>query len=242
MKNTFIFLFSFFFIPIINISRHKPITNLFEKFQNYVNEGKIVLNTTHYFIFDELNVISPIPNITKMEILNQKQNEIYSNNGISTYIFIVSQLEGQDNISNISFLLYFDLELSHFAGAKNLIIALYVFDLDELQIGPPSIDLTISKEYVESIKNKLFNNFESGKYYDGLLEYLDDIEYYFGNKDEEKMSKEEIKKFLILFGIVFAIIIAISIGLCMFKRIFCGDFEDNENDNKIINPNYFNFE
>ena len=100
----------------------------------------------------------------------------------------------------------------------------------------------MSKEYVESIKNKLFNNFESGKYYDGLLEYLDDIEYYFGNKDEEKMSKEEIKKFLILFGIVFAIIIAISIGLCMFKRIFCGDFEDYENDNRIINPNYFNFE
>ena len=118
MKNTFIFLFSFFFIPIINISRHKPLTNLFEKFQNNVNEGKIVLNTTHYFIFDELNVISPIPNITKMEILNQKQNEIYSNNGISTYIFIVSQLEGQDNISNISFLLYFDLELSHFLEPK----------------------------------------------------------------------------------------------------------------------------
>ena len=53
-----------------------------------------------------------------MEILNQKQNEIYSNNGISTYIFIVSQLEGQDNISNISFLLYFDLELSHFLEPK----------------------------------------------------------------------------------------------------------------------------
>ena len=242
MRNILIFLFSFLFIPIINISNlseYKPVTNIIEKLQNYIKEGKMVLNNTNYFIFDEISIISPIPNVTKIEILNQKQKEIYSNNEISTYIFIVSQLEGQDqneNINSIMTWLYADIVFCYFSGIRNSIIALYLFNSEELEIGfAPSLEYKISKEYVEIIKTNFLKNFKIGKYYDGLLKYLDDIDYYFGNKKPNKLSKEQIKTILIWILISFAIIIIISIGLCMFKRIFCGSFEPYENDNIIFN-------
>ena len=237
MKNILIFLFSFLFIQIINIPEYKPVTNLIEKLLIYIKEGKMVLNSTHYFIFDELNIISEIPNITKIEVLNQKQKDIYSNNGISTYIFIVSQLEGHDqNLISIMDLLYVDIAFLYSSGMRNSIIALYLFNSKELKIGfAPSIEYKISNEYVEIIKTNFLKNFANGKYYDGLLKYFDDIDYYFEKKKQNKLSKKQIKTVLIYFLITFVIIIIISIGLCMFKRIFCGSFEPYENGNLIFN-------
>ena len=67
---------------------------IWNKTKNYINQGKIILNINKtHFIFDELNYTKLDINSTKMHALYKRQEKIYKEYNITTYIFIVDDLD-----------------------------------------------------------------------------------------------------------------------------------------------------
>ena len=85
-----------FFIFIIQISLFTslPSDDLWIKIKNYINQGKMIVNKnkTHFF-FDELNCTKLDINSTKMQALYKRQEQIYKDFNLSTYIIIVDNFD-----------------------------------------------------------------------------------------------------------------------------------------------------
>ena len=74
----------------INLGSFSPSDTIWKKTLEYITEGKMkVFEGRNYFVFDESNYTSLDVNDDKMEILYQKQKELYTNYGIPNYIFVV---------------------------------------------------------------------------------------------------------------------------------------------------------
>ena len=216
MKNI---IFNILIIIVLNdnIHTYEPITKLWVKVQTYIKEGKMVVENKTHFIFDELNVTQYQLNSTEMKYLYQKQEELYHNQGISTFIFIIYNLE--DNLSTLQSFLIIDIIMTYKVGIIDSIIAIYIIESETLELYiRPYIDNKITKNNQNNIKNNLQTNLKNEKYYKGLVKYIEEIDYYVGKKDAESLSDEEKKAFLIGFSIVFSILVIAFLAVCMIRK------------------------
>ena len=88
-----------FIIQIILFSSF-PSDDIWKKINKYINQGKMLVNENKtHFIFDELNYTKLDINSTKMQTLYKKQEQIFKEFNLATYIIIVDNLD--ENIETI---------------------------------------------------------------------------------------------------------------------------------------------
>ena len=156
------------FFLTFNILISLPSDDIWNKIQNYANDGKMIINKQKtYFIFDELNYIGLDINNHKMEIMYKKQEEIFNKYNVSNYIIIVKNLDEQkESIDS------FISNLSKYLGNKygvemdKSVIAFLSIESRIIRILPGEITKkTIKIDRVESMVKKLYPYFEKEKYF-----------------------------------------------------------------------------
>ena len=89
LKLIIVFLFSF-----VRPRTDKPSTWIWEEASNAIkNELMIVPEDKTRFIFDQKNYLKEEINSTKMEMLYEKQDNVYNKTGIQNYIFFVDNID-----------------------------------------------------------------------------------------------------------------------------------------------------
>ena len=89
-------------------------------------DEKMKLTNHHHIIFEESNYTEVPINDNKMEVLYQKQENIFQKNQISSYIFVVENIyETQEKIESVVDHLYNYLENYFQINLSNSVIALF---------------------------------------------------------------------------------------------------------------------
>ena len=100
--------FAFIIISFINILTSLPSDQIWTKTLSYIEQGKMIINENKtHFIFDESNYTALDINGNKMNILYEKQENISKKYNISNYIFIIDNLdENEESIEAATFNLF----------------------------------------------------------------------------------------------------------------------------------------
>ena len=88
----FYFYLALVFQVIVSISS-LPSEDLWNKTLQYISEGKMKSFGKNYFIFDEENYTSLDINSKKMNILYDKQKDLYNHYSLRTFLFISKKLD-----------------------------------------------------------------------------------------------------------------------------------------------------
>ena len=223
------------FFLCINIILLLPSDEVWNKTMQYYEEGKMLIFGKKHFIFDEYNYTKLDINDTKMIDLYKKQDDIYLNYSISTYIFAIQNINETEE---------YDLKINIIENLKQFgvdtnktIFTVISIDTERavIYIGPE-----IDRRYSEfsrnnSIENNLLDNIRSKNYYKAWNFFLDDIIYYcekiliIGSGPPEANNYGKII-IIIIASTVILLIIAISIIVIKIIKK-----RDTNNKNKKIN-------
>lgn len=149
-------------------------------------------NKTH-FIFEEKNFTSLGIDDKKMKALYNKQDKIYKQCGITSYIFAVSKInETIETLDSIRTNTRDNLRKNGY-DVDNSIFS--VFSIDPISgliyTGSNTRAKYISNDDAKLMKEKIINNFEKKNYYNAWDDFFDDIIYFCNNKTENKTSISE---------------------------------------------------
>ena len=224
------------FFLCINIILLLPPDEVWNKTMQYYEEGKMLIFDKKHFIFDEYNYTQLDINDTKMIDLYKKQDDIYLNYSISTFIFAIQNINETEE---------YDLKINIIENLKqfgvdtnNTIFTVISIDTEWTVIY---IGNEICGRYWEfsrnnSIKNNLIDNIRSKNYYEAWNFFLDDIIYYCESEILPLINGADevnnIGKIIIIIISSTVILFVISILIIVFK-IF--KKRGTNNKNKEIN-------
>ena len=228
----FYFYLALVFQVIVSISS-LPSEDLWNKTLQYISEGKMKSFGKNYFIFDEENYTSLDINSKKMNILYDKQKDLYNHYSLRTFLFISKKLDRsiEDPYSirnNIR-----DHLKNYGVYINNTVFVLISVETIESILYTGSI---IKKSYISDNDAVILNNdikqyIKKKEYYEALENFLIDIEDYFiykntnnnkGNNNNSTYSTTSYYKYsndspnilTIIFVIIFDVLTVVSIVCC----------------------------
>lgn len=216
--------FLLFIFLQINLCNFYPSDTIWKKTLKYIAEGKMkVFEGRNFFIFDESNYTSLDINDDKMEILYQKQKELYINYGIPNYIFVVdNHNENSESLTEATHNLAAYLNKEFSIDKNKAIIGYLSIQSRRIKIRTGEI---IRKNITDLDAQNMINNLrtylQKEAYYEAWIKFIDDINYY--RDDNSKVinrvrssSKKSNQTFLIIIIIIGSIfIIALIIFICI---------------------------
>ncbi len=171
-------------LSLVNLFKCLPSDDIWYKLKTYIEENKIVLNDNRgHFIYDESNYTGLPLNSTKMEILYQKQKELFFKYNLANYIFVVDYLDEnlesiEDAANNLSRYLnnIFKIDM------EQSIIALFSMRTKRVRIRTGKITRENILDYeASSIINNLVPYMRSEQYYDAWIKLIENIDEYYNN-------------------------------------------------------------
>ena len=166
------------FILIINSIFSLPSDEIWNKTMQFFKEKKMLDFNKKHFIFDEYNYTKLDINDIKMQSLYEKQNDIYNNYHITTFIFLVKYINETEEPLNSTFRTNMRENLKNFGIFVNYTL-FTVISVDTkkalIYTGSKTRKNYISNEEALSIKNTLLANIYSANYYNALNVLFDDI-------------------------------------------------------------------
>ena len=238
----------FIFILVINSMFSLPSDEVWNKTMQFLKEKKMLdFNKTH-FIFDEYNYTKLDINDNKMKSLYEKQNYIYNNFNMTTFIFLVKYINETQEILDPTFRRNMRENLKKFGISENYTL-FTVISIDTkkaiIYTGSKTKSNHISDEEARSIKNTLLAKLNNSNYYNTLNVLFDDIIKY----SEEKVSIDTTftrnipwvehhsngnnKTLTLLFRIFTPILIVagIILGIFCYKKGCCKNCSSNKTTN-----------
>ena len=240
----------FIFILVINSMFSLPSDEVWNKTMQFLKEKKMLdFNKTH-FIFDEYNYTKLDINDNKMKSLYEKQNYIYNNFNMTTFIFLVKYINETQEILDPTFRRNMRENLKKFGISENYTL-FTVISVDTkkalIYTGSKTRKNYISDEEARLIKNTLLTNINNANYYNTLNVLFDDIT----NFSEEKVSIDttftrtipwvdhhsngDNKILTVLLGTILPIVIVFGLVLSIFcccKKGWC-DFKHSNTTNDV---------
>lgn len=232
----------------MNIINLLPSDEIWNKTMQYYDEGKMLIFDKNHFIFDEYNYTQLDINDSKMLDLYKKQDDLFFNYSISTFIFAVKYINETEECLNYTFKTNIKEKLKQFGANLNKTI----FTVISIDIKRAIIYIS-NKTQIEEISNRI-NSFEknllkiisSKKYYEAWDYFLNEIIFYCENENDsfewtldtsasppplENIVNDNGKIILIIFIlaiIIMTIIVSIIVYKCCIKKVF-------KSNNKNIN-------
>ena len=186
-----IHLFIYIIFSIISSFYLLELDEILKKLENHTDEGKMVYEKSH-FIFDELNFTQLDIYSDEMKILYQKQENLFLKYHLSTYIFILNNIDSYTSIDIKTRSLFKNFVSIFPMESSNTIIALILINSNEVGLEGNPINTNYSDFYIQSIKYNLIKKLDKNQYYEGWIQLIYDLEYYFikGKESNEKKEKE----------------------------------------------------
>jgi len=216
-----------FLLLLLQIDLYKlsDSSTIFNMTIQYIKEGKMkVPKDMNYFIFDESNRTALDINGNKMNVLYNKQKEIFEKHNIPNYIFVVdSQDESTEGLTKTTHNLAEYLR-NRYNIKKDYAIILLV------SISPGKIKIrtgdSIKRKITDFNCNTMISNMrpylQKKQYYEAWNQFISDINYYnkYGySKADDSYEKEKIIGIIVfiilILGILSLIIICI---ICKYKN------------------------
>ena len=214
LKLIILFLFSF-----IRPRTDKPSIWIWEEASNAIkNKQMIVPEDKTRFIFDQKNYLKEEINSTKMEMLYEKQDNVYNKTGIQNYIFFVDNIdENEEDLETcakkISNFISYDFNIS----VEKSIIVLFSMESRRIRIQPGT---ELSNNFSETVSTEMINHLgdymRSEDYYGAIEKLLEDIIYYNNESQTDYLSN--------IIGIIFMVII---FGSCCLYICCCPSSGDS---------------
>ena len=173
-----------FLLSLVNLFKCLPSDNIWYQLKTSIEENKIILNDNNgHFIYDESNYTGLPLNSTKMEILYQKQEELFFKYNLANYIFIVDNLDEklesiEDAADNLSRYLdnIFKIDMTQ------SVIALFSMKTKRVRIRTGKITKEKILDYeASSIINNLGPYMRNEQYYDAWIKLIENIDEYYNN-------------------------------------------------------------
>ena len=170
--------FLLFIFLQINLCNFYPSDTIWKKTLKYIAEGKMkVFEGRNFFIFDESNYTSLDINDDKMEILYQKQKELYINYGIPNYIFVVdNHNENSESLTEATHNLAAYLNKEFSIDKNKAIIGYLSIQSRRIKIRTGEI---IRKNITDLDAQNMINNLrtylQKEAYYEAWIKFIDDI-------------------------------------------------------------------
>ena len=222
--------FYLFLVSILQITvtfSSKPSEDLWKKVIQYISEKKMNISKTNYFIFDEENYTVLDNNSDKMNILYNKQANLYKNYDLRSFLFICKNLNRaiedaitiRNNIRNHL--------INNGVYINNTIFVLISVESIESIIYTGNL---IKKSYIsdyeaEELNNNIKQNIKNKEYYKALENFLINIEKKFKNiNNNNKISLSRIGE-IIYMTVIFIVFLAsmILVFFCCCKCICSKD-------------------
>ena len=225
-----------------------PSDEIWNKTMQYYDEGKMLIFDKNHFIFDEYNYTQLDINDTKMLDLYKKQDDLFFNYSISTFIFAVKYINETEECLNYTFKTNIKEKLKQFgANLNKTIFTVISIDIKRaiIYIGNKTQTEEISNR-INSIENNLLEIISSEKYYEAWQYFLNEIIFYCVNEidsfeftDDTSLSPFPVDNIvndngkIILIIIILAIIImTIIVFIIVYK---CCKKKVSKSNNKNIN-------
>ena len=236
--------FYLFLVSILQITvtfSSKPSEDLWKKVIQYISEKKMNISKTNYFIFDEENYTVLDNNSDKMNILYNKQANLYKNYDLRSFLFICKNLNRaiedaitiRNNIRNHL--------INNGVYINNTIFVLISVESIESIIYTGNL---IKKSYIsdyeaEELNNNIKQNIKNKEYYKALENFLINIEKKFKNiNNNNKISLSRIGE-IIYMTVIFIVFLA-SIILLFFCCCKCICSKDRNIFQFYLKHNYNN--
>ena len=174
-----------FLLSFVESSTDYPSKEIWDKTLTAIkNEEMALPESKGYFIFDEKNYLKEEINSTKMLALYAKQEDLYVNNGILNYFFLVEnideELEGLEKCAT-NIINYINKEFVF--TLKKSIIVLFSMNSKRLRIQPGT---ELSSKFSQNVCSQMINNLgtymRSSDYYNALIRLIKDADYYYNKK------------------------------------------------------------
>ena len=233
----------------INLIILLPPADIWNKVQQYIKEGIMDDFNKKHFIFDEENYNTFDMNSEKMQDLYNKQEQIYKHYGITSYIFVVKNINKSiEEFGKIKNKTRDNLRRGGY-DVDNSIITVFSIESRQGKIytGNNTKDKCITDDNAIYMKNRIINNLKNESNYNTLKDYLDDINY-FCNKSKNSeptifntrsyKRKENNKNSDIIIGTIISIgFVLVIVGLVICCCKFCKNCKKNNNGNDSYNNN-----
>jgi hypothetical protein len=238
--------FLLFIFLQIKLGSFSPSDTIWKKTLEYITEGKMkVFEGRNFFVFDESNYTSLDINDNKMEILYQKQKELYTNYGIPNYIFVVdNHNENSESLTEATHNLASYLNNEFNIDKNKTVIAYLSIQSRRIKIRTGEI---IRKNITDSDAENMINNLkpylQKKSYYEAWIKFVDDINYYRDDNlkvinNNTKSSSKKSKKGLLIFIIIIGSIIVLIIIIVICRKCSCNFSNTPYNTNSTYNNDY----
>ena len=225
--------FYLFLISILQITvtfSSKPSEDLWKKVIQYISEKKMNISKTNYFIFDEENYTVLDNNSDKMNILYNKQANLYKNYDLRSFLFICKNLNRaiedaitiRNNIRNhlINNGVYINNTIFVLISVESIESIIYTGNLIKRSY--------ISDYEAQELNNNIKQNIKNKEYYKALENFLINIEKKFKNiNNNKKISLSrigEIIQMIFISNPFLAFIVLLFICCC---KIICRKDRNN---------------
>ena len=188
MKRFFLILIGLFSIYSTTVYHSDEIWN---KVIEHKANGKMILNNTHYFIFDEDNTyLKFTADSQELIVLNKEQKKIYDNYKLSTFIFFVATIDKDEGIDNTAQRLYNKIKSEFYVDISTSMIALVAIESRELKVAiGPSIKNLITSTDANAIINDVKPYLKEKNYYRVAKDLIEDFNYYYKLRINSQQSK-----------------------------------------------------
>ena len=168
----------FLLLSFVKLSTVKHSEEIWQKFQQYSEEGQLLVESRDYFIFDESDYLSDVNN-AKLTNLYRLQKDFYYKYGIKNYIFFIDYLGDETIESFTDDLFYFiDREFSP-NMANSMITVIPIKDrLIRIQLGTKT-NYKYDDRALDIIISNLGPYLRAGDFYGGVKELLNGFKYYY---------------------------------------------------------------
>ena len=173
--------FIFSFISLLRMIYLLPSDLIWKKTQLYMENGRMVANNKNYFIFDESNYTKLDIKDSKMIYLYQKQENLFQKYNISNYIFIVDNLdENQESIESAAFNLCKYLYNIYSINMNRSIVALFSIKSRRVRLrSGDKIKHELDYYTLKKIIDNLVPYLQNEKYYKAWNKLFDDLKFYY---------------------------------------------------------------
>ena len=199
-----------------------PSNIIWEKFLNATKNGEVIIPMDkNYFLYDENNYIKDENDSTRMQTVNKDQSNLYLYDGIQSYIFLVENIdENEEDLETCTQKLEnYISNYFHIALYKS-IIALFSINSKKIHIHLGLL-LDIKNNTLNLIIEILQQYINNGEYYNATIQLIDALYYYYDLKPDEddsptKKSTSVVPYILI---ILFIILMLVLFYLCRTGRL-----------------------
>ena len=174
-----------FLISFVESSTYSPSKEIWNKTLSAIKNGEIALpESKGYFIFDEKNYLKEEINSTKMLDLYEKQEQLYVNDGILNYFFLVENIdEDSEDLETCADNIIKYINKEFLFTLKKSIIVLFSITSKRLRIQPGT---ELSSKFSENVCDQMIKNLgsymRSTDYYNALVQVIKDADSYYNKR------------------------------------------------------------